>query len=157
MVAKTLRVKLLARIANLGKEGDIVEVSHPQARNMLIPKGLAVLVTSAEEKAEADRRKKVEANARFAIENRKTIAETLHQQVLEFELPGIGTKVFGGIAEHDILGKIASLHKIELEKKNIGLPEDKHIKTTGDHDIRIHLGADVYIRMVARVRVKEGK
>jgi len=34
-------VRLLTRIANVGKEGEIVEVSRTQAKNYLIPKGLA--------------------------------------------------------------------------------------------------------------------
>jgi len=39
-------VQLLQRIANVGKEGEIIEVSHAYARNYLIAKKLARLATS---------------------------------------------------------------------------------------------------------------
>ncbi len=40
MATEKLRVKLTTRIAGIGKEGEIVEVSHAQAKNYLVPKGL---------------------------------------------------------------------------------------------------------------------
>jgi ribosomal protein L9 len=47
--------------------------------------------------------------------------------------------------------------KIEFEKGHVLLPEWKHIKTTGEHIVKIHLGEDVYIRLNVVVNSKPVK
>jgi large subunit ribosomal protein L9 len=150
-----LSVLLLKRIAGIGKEGEIVTVSHAQAKNYLIPKGLASLATPDVLKKHEDKKKKETENARLLDEKRHEIAKKLHMQVIEFALQGVGTKVFGGIDEHMILGAISRKFGIDLEKKHIKLPEEKHIKKSGKHDIKIILSGDTYIRMTVEVSVTE--
>nr|MDE6576309.1 50S ribosomal protein L9 [Opitutales bacterium] len=43
-------ILLLKKVANLGYEGDIVEVAAGYARNYLLPQALAIPVTSANKK-----------------------------------------------------------------------------------------------------------
>jgi ribosomal protein L9 len=59
--------------------------------------------------------------------------------------------VYGGIAEHEIISAIKREYGVELEKKNILLPNGSHIKKTGSSDIRIHITEDSYIRMAVIV------
>jgi large subunit ribosomal protein L9 len=152
-----LTVRLLTRIANVGREGEIIEVSRTQARNYLIPKGLAKEVS---EKDIIDIKKKEEKrqeNLRALSRDRHDIAKNLNGKELSFELSGIGSKVFGGLNEHDIMEKVKHEFGLELEKSHVLLPEGKHIKKTGEHAVKIHLGEDAYIRLNVKVTVKEQK
>lgn len=147
-------VQLLQRIANVGKEGEIIEVSHAYARNYLIAKKLARLATPDLIKWEKEKKKKKEDNRSHLLSARHEIAKKLHDTTLTFELTGAGDKIFGGIGEHEIIVKIKSLHGVELEKKHILLPEGHHLKKVGTTDIKINLGSDVHIRMHVEIKVK---
>ncbi len=153
MANDKVSVKLLTRLAGIGKEGEIVSVSRSQARNFLIPKKFAMEVDEKFIKEEADKTKKQQDNRRHLIESRHKIAEQLHAKTLEFSLRGSGEKVFGGIGEHEIIAKIKQEFSVELEKRHIILPEGHHIKTAGKTDIKVHLGEDTYIRMTVEVIV----
>ncbi len=149
------KILLLRHVVNVGKQGDIVEVSSAQARNFLIPKGLAKEI---DEKALSDmkaRETKARENSAELVKNKQAIRESLHLQTLDFPMRGQGEKVFGGISEHEIIEKIKHEYGYTLEKRHIVLPEGKHLKTPGDHDIRVNLGHEVYIRMTVRIRVVE--
>lgn len=154
MSNNTVSVQLLQRIANLGKEGEIVEVSHAYARNYLIAKKLAKLATPELIKREAEKKKKAQDNKVHLIEARHEIAQKLHDTTLLFELAGSKDKIFGGIGEHEIMTEIKKKHGVELEKKHILLPEGHHLKKVGATDIKINLGSDVYIRMRVEIKSK---
>jgi large subunit ribosomal protein L9 len=139
MANDKLRVKLLVRIAGIGKEGDIVEVSHAQAKNALIPKKLAVLIDDRAFEEEKARVKKRQDEKRHVVENRHKIAETLHAKTIRFELAGSGEKIFGGIGEHEIIERIKSDFGVTLERKHIALPDGHHLKKAGSADVKIHL------------------
>ena len=152
-----LTVQLLTRIANVGKEGEIIEVSRTQAKNYLIPKGLAKEVSEKEIATLKIKEEKRAENLRTLARDRHDIAKRINGSTLHFELTGIGSKVFGGLNEHDIIAKVKQELNLELEKGHVLLPEGKHIKKTGYHLVNIHLGEDTYIRLNVEVTVKEGK
>jgi ribosomal protein L9 len=94
MATEKLRVKLTTRIAGIGKEGEIVEVSHAQAKNYLVPKGLGILMDDKSVAEEEARKKKKQDEKRRLVEDRHKIAEKLHAKTLRFELAGSGGKIF---------------------------------------------------------------
>lgn len=152
MANNTVSVQLLERIANVGKEGEIIEVSHAYARNFLIAKGLARLATPELIKRETEKKKRAQDNKSHLVEARHEIAEKLHNATLTFELPGSKDKIFGGLGEHEIIQEIKKRYTIELEKKHILLPEGHKLKQVGITDIKIHLGSDVNIKMHIDIR-----
>ena len=125
-------VRLLTRIANVGKEGEIVEVSRTQAKNYLIPKGLAKEVNEKDIAELKRKEEKRQENLRAISRDRHDIAKRLNGAIISFELTGIGSKVFGGLNEHDIIEKVKHEFSLELERSHILLPEGKHIKKTGN-------------------------
>ena len=145
-------VILLERIANIGKEGEIVEVSHAQAKNYLIPKGLAKLATPDVIKREQEKKKRLQDNKSHLMEARHEIGKKLHNETIVFELAGSKDKIFGGIAEHEIIDRIKKTYDVALEKKHIVLPEGHHLKKVGITDIKINLGSDVYVKMHIDIR-----
>ena len=157
MATPKIKVRLLQRIAHIGREGEIIEVSHAQAVNSLIPKGLAVRMTPEEERRIADEKKHAEARAQELARERYNIRDRLHMQPIICELTGLGTKVFGGVTEDTVVRQIHQTYGVELERSHITLPDGKHIKKVGTYDIRVHLGHEVYIRMSLEVRVTPQK
>ena len=153
MAADKLKVKLLKRIAGIGLEGAIVEVSHAQAKNYLIPKGFAIMASDGLIEQETLKKKK-QAEARIKnIEERAEVAKNLHTKELHMAMRGKGESIFGGIGEHEIIVAVKREYGIELEKKNILLPNGSHIKKVGSTDIKIHISEDTYIRMTVVVSV----
>lgn len=152
MTTNTVSVQLLERIANVGKEGDIIEVSHAYARNFLIAKKLARIATPELIKREAEKKKKAQDNKSHLVEARHEIAEKLHNTTLTFELAGSKDKIFGGLGEHEIILAIQKKYNVELEKKHILLPEEHKLKQVGVTDIKIHLGSDVNIKMHIEIK-----
>lgn len=152
MANNTVSVQLLERIANVGKEGEIIEVSHAYARNFLIAKGKAKIATPELIKREAEKKKKAQDNKSHLVEARHEIGERLHNATLVFELPGSKDKIFGGLGEHEIIVEIKKVHSVELEKKHILLPEGHKLKQVGVTDIKINLGSDVNVKMHVEIR-----
>ena len=154
MAANTVSVQLLERIANVGKEGEIIEVSHAYARNFLIAKKLARIATPELIKREAEKKKKAQDNKSHLVEARHEIALKLHNTTVTFELAGSKDKIFGGLGEHEIILAIKKKYNVELEKKHVLLPEGHKLKQVGITDIKIHLGTDVNIKMHIEIKSK---
>lgn len=81
-------VQLLQRIANVGKEGEIIEVSHAYAFNYLIAKKLARLATPDLITREIENKRKTQDNRSHLVSARHEIAKKLHDTTLTFELTG---------------------------------------------------------------------
>ncbi|MDD4530893.1 MAG: 50S ribosomal protein L9, partial [Candidatus Gracilibacteria bacterium] len=78
MSVNTLKVILLTRIANVGKENEIVEVNYSYAKNFLIPKKMARVLTENEVKEIQNKGKRDEQRRIANLENKHKIAETLN-------------------------------------------------------------------------------
>ena len=152
MAQDKIHVQLLERIANIGKQNEIVEVSRTQAKNYLIPKGLAKLATPDLIKQETEKKKRAQDNKSHLVEQRHEIAKKLHGETLVFELPGSKDKIFGGLGEHEIISAIKKGYDVSLEKKHVLLPEGHHLKKVGIIDIKINLGSDINIKMHVDLR-----
>lgn len=155
MAHEKIKVLLTERIAGIGKQGEIIEVSYSQAKNYLIPKGLAKLATEGviaekEKKAETDRKRKMEL-----AERRYELEKILRESKMEFQLPGKNGKVFGGIGEHEIIERLKKEHSVHLERKHVHLPGGHHLKEVGEFPVRIDLGSDTFVRLNVCVSVKE--
>lgn len=154
MSSSKISVEILQRVANVGKPGDIIEVSHAYGMNYLIPKGIAKIVTPERLKQIEIEKKRKAASRIETIEQKRATAEKLHMKALSFEVEGHGSKVFGGVDEHAIIDRIRRDFAVELEKKHLVLPEGKHLKKVGTHDIKIDLGHEVYIRLSVELKLK---
>jgi len=144
---------MLERVAWVWKQWEIIEVSHSQAKNYLIPKWLAKLVSKEEIEKLAKKKESQVKNTRENIYNRHKIAELLHMKEIILEAKWNADKIFGWIQELDIIAIIEKEYSIKLEKKNIILPEWHHIKKAWIYDIKLNLWSDVFARISLNVRV----
>lgn len=150
-----LSVELLVDIANVGRRGEIIEVSSSQARNSLIPKKLAREITPDRLKQLEVEKKRSADQARLRLTEAFSIQKRLDGQSLEFTLKGKWSKVFGGLNEHEIGSRINQKYGIAFEKKDIKLPNKTHIKTAGSHLVYLHITRDTLAKMIVNVIVEE--
>ena len=138
-----MEIILLENIENLGKLGDKVAVKAGFARNFLVPHRKAVMATE-QNIAEFDARRaeleKVAAEAKAAADARKEAIEALGAISISGKVGSEG-KLFGSIGTADIADAIIAAGQ-SVEKREVTLPEGA-IRSTGDHQIDIHLYTDV--------------
>lgn len=136
-----MKVILLEDVKGSGKTGDVVKVSDGYARNLLIPKGLAVEATpqnikQLEKKKAAEEKKFKEDKARA-----QEMAEKLLKEGIVIKTKaGENGKIFGSITSKDIADALNALG-YDIDKKKILL--DAPIKTTGVTEVMIKLFTEV--------------
>jgi large subunit ribosomal protein L9 len=136
-----MRVILRSDLAELGKRGDIVEVSDGHARNYLLPKGLAfkasegAVAQAAKMRSSRDLR---DANARDAA---RAIATALVPEVIKvLAKAGPEGRLFGSVTSSDVAQAVKSQTGIELDRHDITVDS---IKTVGEHSVTASLHAEV--------------
>jgi len=135
-----MKVVLLKDIQDLGKMGDIKNVSDGYGRNFLLRKKLADILNPSTEKrlkSEREKQKKIAAELKESSELLKKKIENLN---LVFEVKvGESGRAYGSITPLKILN--------ELKKQGITLRKEqiptKPIKTLGKSKITIKLHPDV--------------
>ena len=138
-----MEVILLENIENLGSLGDKVTVKSGYARNYLVPQGKAKRATKAniaEFQAIREELEKAAATAKAEGEARQAAIAALGNIEITAKVGSEG-KLFGSIGTADIADAITAAG-CEIEKREIRLPEGA-IRTTGEHEIDIHLYTDI--------------
>ncbi|NNN18503.1 MAG: 50S ribosomal protein L9 [Acidimicrobiaceae bacterium] len=136
-----MRVVLRSDRAGLGKRGDIVEVADGFARNFLLPKGQAIVASDGiVNQAQAMR------NSRDARETRlrgsaSELAVVLEALAIRIEARAQEGRLFGSVAQHDIVEAISAAGGPTIERRRVEMEE--HIKTTGSHDVKVRLHSEV--------------
>jgi large subunit ribosomal protein L9 len=146
------RVKVILRsdIVQVGKRGDIVEVSDGYARNFLFPKGLAMVATDgAVSQAAAMRRRRdlKDAADRSAAEE---IARSLVAKVITIPArAGSEGRLFGSVTPADIVEAVDEQTGISLDRRKLLMHDP--IKTTGTHSVSVRLHSDVEFPVTVEV------
>ena len=117
-------VKLLLKesIKNVGKVGDVVEVSAGYARNFLLPNDLAVQPTAGNVKKIEERRKEIEKQEREKREQQAALIKQL--ETVEVTLERRANEqghLFGSVSATDI-AKALQAQGYNIEPDDINLP-----------------------------------
>jgi len=136
-----MKVILLDDVANLGRRGEVRDVSDGYARNFLIPKKLA-LGASAGNLKNLEHIKQQQDSKALRI---KGDAEGLQQRIeaLTYEERRQASeegKLFGSVTSQDLVDFLGT-HGIKIERRRIQL--DEPIKTLGETTVPIRLHADI--------------
>jgi large subunit ribosomal protein L9 len=143
-----MEVILREHVDNLGKRGEVVKVADGYARNYLLPRKLALVVTDGNKKQIERERAKFEVKEG---EERK-VAESMAARVASLEI-AIGRRVgendvlFGSVTAADIASALEA-KGFEVDRRKLQLPDA--IKKLGEYDVPLKLHRDV----VATVKVK---
>lgn len=139
-----MEVILLEKIDNLGGIGDRVKVKSGFGRNFLIPQGKATMATAQNIAKFEKIRAELEAKAATELTAAKARASQIEGKKLTISvLAGSEGRLFGSVGTLDIADAFAALG-IEVERSEVRLP-DGPMRVVGEHEIEIHLHADVNV------------
>ena len=136
-----MRVILLSDLAQVGTRGDVIQAKPGYARNYLIPKGLAVQATPANESWFEHQKKKIEQLNRQERDAASQVAARLDGQKIEIakRVSESGT-LYGSVTATDVLEALEA-KGFELERRQVDLQGG--IKEIGDFEVRILLHGEV--------------
>jgi large subunit ribosomal protein L9 len=148
-----VRIILRADVHGVGKRGDVCDVADGYARNLLLPKGLAMKASGgASGQATAMRRSRdvKDASDRTAAQE---IATKLVPTRIEISArAGAEGKLFGSVTTTEIADAVLAQTGIELDRRNLHLNEP--IRSVGEHTATAHLHAEVEFPITIDVLAK---
>lgn len=133
-----MKVILQSDVKNIGKVGEIINVSDGYARNFLFPNKLAMQATEKRQKEFAHYQKIAEAKKVKLLADKKSLVEKLAELTLSFQRKaGDEDKIFGSVTNADI-AQVLEKHGHDVDKRDINVEEA--IKVLGQHRASVKLG-----------------
>ena len=133
-----MKVILQKDVKDLGKVGDVVNVSSGHARNLLFPKRLAVVATEKKTKEWQHLQQVAEAQKKKAIADRKALVEKLNGITVSFKVAaGETEKLFGSVTTVDIADELEK-QGMSVDRRDIDVADG--IKVLGQHKAIVKLG-----------------
>lgn len=149
-----MKVILRHDVEQVGKRGDLVDVSDGHARNHLIPKGLAMRATAEAEAQAQHMRMAREVRDTKVIEAAQDVATTLVPKVIHIIAKAHdGGALFGSVSDAEIATAVKEQTDVELDKKVITI--DEPIKSTGTHYVMAKLHHEVQFPVTIEVEAAE--
>ena len=146
-----MQVILLEKIGKLGKLGDEVRVKNGFARNYLIPQGKAQRATPENRAEFAARRAELEAQQAAILNTAQALAHKLAGVKISLtRKSSIDGRLFGSVTQVDIVENLAQ-QGIEVHKSMIKLPQNEHLKTTGEYIATLSLHHEVVLDITVEV------
>ena len=149
-----MEVILREHVDNLGRRGEIVKVADGYARNYLLPRKLALLVTEGNRKQIERERVKFEAKEAEEQKVAGAIAERLTSvEVAIARKVGETEVLYGSVTTSDIAEALTA-KGFDVDRRKLQLQEP--IKKLGEYVIPVKLHRDVTTTIKVRV-IAEGE
>lgn len=133
-----MKVVLKREVKNVGKAGDMKNVSDGYAMNYLLPQGLAEAATKAAlARIEREERMK-QAEAERGVKRSAEAAKRLAGSRIVMKRETKGRKLFGSVREAEIADAIEESGVSGVSVEHIKLP--KPIKETGEYPVQADFG-----------------
>lgn len=130
-----MKVILQKDVKDLGKVGDLVNVSEGFARNLLFPRKLALEATEKRENEYNHLKRVAESKKKKALAERQETLNKIKGTTVAFKLnAGDNDKLFGTVTTSDISKGLEKLG-FSIDRKDIHLEEP--IKVLGTHKATI--------------------
>ena len=148
-----MEVILLEDVKSVGKKGDKVKVSDGYARNMLLPKKLAVGVNAKSLNDLKVQKLREEKEAKERLEAAQALKSRIEEKPVTIAVKtGEGGRIFGSVSTKEIAGAVEKQLGFTFDKKKMQL--DEPIKSLGTVIIPVKLHKDVTAKLT--VKVTEG-
>src|SRR3989442_4303354 len=129
-------------VANIGKAGDVRDVTDGYGRNYLLPRKLAV---PAHKGIDAEAKRLKDAVTKRETKDRvdaQTLADEIDNKTVVVRLKvGAEDKAFGSITNQDVAAALKAQHRVEIDRHKIDMKEP--IRTLGEHQVSLKLHRDV--------------
>src|SRR5580765_2102848 len=150
-IPEKLKMEVILRehVDNLGRRGEVVKVAAGYARNYLLPRKLALLVTEGNKKH--IERERAKLDAKEADEKRvvEAVAERLAGvEVVITRKVGETDALYGSVTTADIVEAL-NAKGFEIDKRKLQLAEP--IKKVGELKIPVKLHRDVTVSVTVKV------
>jgi large subunit ribosomal protein L9 len=143
-----MEVILREHVDNLGRRGEVVKVANGYARNYLLPRKLALVVTEVNKRQ--IERERTAAEARDLEEKSAAEAFSLRLSQTEIEIGrrvGENDTLYGSVTSADVAQALLA-KGFEIDKRKIQLPDA--LKTLGEVTVPVKVHREV----IAQVKVK---
>ncbi len=142
-----MKIILQSDVLNLGKAGEIKEVSAGYARNYLFPKNLALIADEKNVHLWEEKKKSAEKKELGKFKDAEELAQKLEKLSCTITVKsGEEEKIFGAVNNADIAEELGK-QGISIDKKDILLPEP--IRHLGAYIVEIQ----VHPRLTAKLKV----
>jgi large subunit ribosomal protein L9 len=149
-----MKVILKHDVENVGRKGDIVNVSAGYGRNYLLPRKLALEVTSSNLKMIEIERQALKKKVESERQSFQDLIHRLNEVTLTFSRKaGEKDMIFGSVSAADIKESLDRLG-FDIEKKKIGL--DEPIRRLGNYTVPVKVFHDDKATLRIEVRKEEG-
>lgn len=145
-----MKVILTADVKNIGKAGELHQVSDGYARNFLLPRGLATEASAQamselknREASDAFKKKKLKDEAEEA--KAKLDGKTIYIKAKA----GSAGRLFGSVTTGEIAESIRTTTGCEVDKRKISLKSD--IKNYGTYSVEIKLHQGITAELTVEV------
>ena len=149
----SIEVILREHVEHLGNRGEIVKVASGYARNFLLPRKLALVVTD-ENKKQIERERAV-AEAKEAAERGDAQSLAKKLEGVEIVIPrrvGENQTLFGSVTNADIAEALAAL-QLTVDRRKIQLSDP--LKSLGEHKVPVKLFRDVMGELTVKIVAAE--
>jgi large subunit ribosomal protein L9 len=148
-----MEVILREHVDNLGRRGEVVKVADGYARNYLLPRKLALLVTDGNKRQIEKERAKFEAKEAEEKRVLDAFAERLNNaEIVITRKVGETDALYGSVTTSDIADALAA-KGFEVDRRKLQLADP--IKKIGDVVVPVKLHRDITANVTVHV-VKEG-
>lgn len=133
-----MKVILQKDVKDVGKVGDLVNVSEGFARNFLFPRKMAAVATENKVKEYEHLKRVAEAKKKKAVSERKELLNKMTGVAVKFKMAAAESeKIFGSVTSSDISKELDKLG-YSVDRRDIHI--DEQIKVLGNHKATIKLG-----------------
>lgn len=147
-----MKIILKKEVINLGEAGDVVEVKTGYALNYLVPQGFATVATpSALKQHEETLRQRAHKEAKLVADAQALAAKIEAVELSLSAKVGESGKLYGAITASQV-AEALSEKGLEIEKKNITLPE---IKEVGEFEGKVKCYKGVFANVKVTVVAAE--
>lgn len=138
-----MNVILLEPVDNLGDAGQVVRVRPGYARNWLVPQGLALPATKANEK---ELQARLMQRARQLSERKgdaEKLQEILGDAVVTIRVKAGEGRIYGSVGNRDVADALQAAFDVEIDRRKVVLAEP--IKMLGEYVVPYRPHPDVTI------------
>lgn len=133
-----MKVILQKDVKDVGKVGDLVNVSEGFARNFLFPRKLASEATEKRVKEYEHLKRVAETKKKKVVAERQDLLKKINGSAIKFKMAaGETDKIFGSVTTNDVSKELEKLG-FSVDRRDIHL-EDQ-IKVLGNHKATVKLG-----------------
>src|SRR3954470_10294572 len=150
-----MEVILREHVDHLGRRGEVVKVADGYARNYLLPRKLALLVTAGNKQQIERERGKFEARE----QEEKKVAEALAARLSSVDIQisrkvGETEALYGSVTSADVAEALAA-KGFDIDRRKLTLREP--IKKLGEYSIPLRLHPEVTIPIKIKVVAEGGE